>query len=402
MVFFVASLVLRLWNGSALTASLEGLDYLEEIIWWDVLIPAAIPAYATIGAVTSSRRPGNRVGWLCLAFGALLAVSEATWEYAARAFEVAPGSLPAGVFSAWIASVINPVMLLPFTLVLLLFPDGRLPSRRWRFVAWAVVAIAGLGMLSVVVGPNVGGGIDTEIANPTRIEGLETVAGVANGISFLALPILLLASVASVFVRWRRAGGGERQQMKWLAYVGAIIVVAVLVGVGPQRVFFFGEGSYLAFLALSVGIAGIAIGTPVAIGIAILRYHLYDIDIIINRTLVYGLLTAMLAMVYVGSVIGLQYGFRAFTGGGSQLAVVASTLVIAALFNPLRRRTQDFIDRRFYRKKYDAQQVLAVFSARLRDETDLDRLNEDLVGVVRGTMQPEHVSLWLRDPKEGR
>jgi hypothetical protein len=202
-----------------------------------------------------------------------------------------------------------------------------------------------------------------------------------------------------VFVRWRRAGGNERQQLKWLAYAGAIIGAGVVGGVASAYV---SGVTYLTVFTIGVGVAGITIGIPVAIGTAMLMHSLYDVDVLINRTLVYGALTASLAAVYLGSVVGLQSLFRALSGEGSQLAVVASTLAIAALFNPLRRRIQSFIDRRFYRRKYDAAQTLQTFSAKLRDETDLEALNDDLVSVVRETMQPTHASLWLRPPQKRR
>src|SRR3712207_3508523 len=155
MVVGAVSLALRLWNGSAVTSTLEGAEYLSEILWWDVLLPASIPAYATVGAVVASRRPGNAVGWLCLVLGALVAVEEATWEYAARTYEVAPGSLPAGVFVSWFSAIVFPVIPLTFVLMLLLFPGGRLPSRRWRVVAWA--AVAGAGLLGVFIDVRAGG-----------------------------------------------------------------------------------------------------------------------------------------------------------------------------------------------------------------------------------------------------
>jgi hypothetical protein len=396
MVTAAASVVLDLWNFSEMNSSLEGTDYLSELIIWTVLLFAAIPAYATVGAVVASRHPGNWVGWLCLAMGAVIAFHGAGAEYAARALKLDPGSLPAGVAAAWVGDLLQPALLLPVLLILLLFPNGRLPSHRWRLVAWAVVVLQVLGMFEKVVGPTVGDVIDKEVfRNPTSIESLEGVGPIAEAISFLSLPLLLLASVASIWVRWRRAGDVEREQIKWLVYAAAC-GAAVLGGVAS--LILFGEGSYAAFFFFSVGFAAIFLGVPVAIGIAILKYRLYDIDLLINRTLVYATLTGMLALVYFGGVTATQALLRTFTGQQElpQLAVVASTLLIAALFNPLRHRIQSFIDRSFYRRKYDAAKTLEGFSMKLRDETDLEALSDDLVGVVRETMQPSRVSLWLR------
>jgi hypothetical protein len=201
-----------------------------------------------------------------------------------------------------------------------------------------------------------------------------------------------LGAVISLFVRFRRARGDERQQVKWFASAAALTLVWIIV---------FGQSTLRGLPEVIVALSSLLVipSIPIATGIAILRYRLYDIDVIINRTLVYGSLTAMLAALYLGSVVVLQYIFRALTGQGSTFAVVASTLVIAALFNPLRRRIQSFIDRRFYRRKYDARKTLESFSAKLRDKTDLDPLSDELVRVVRQTMQPAHVSLWLHpDP----
>jgi hypothetical protein len=220
-----------------------------------------------------------------------------------------------------------------------------------------------------------------------------------EGLPNLYLPVqtfvlaMGLAAAASVVVGRRGARGVERQQIKWLLYAGTIFFVGNVL---KNTVFSpLGDVSWGLWIGyLLVGIGGL--GGPIAIGIAILRYRLYEIDSLINRTLVYGALTAILAALYFGGIVVLQRVFVAFTGEQSTLAVVASTLVIAGLFNPLRRRIQSFIDRRFYRSKYDARKTLEAFSAKLRDETDLDALSDDLVGVVRETMQPAHVSLWLR------
>jgi hypothetical protein len=367
IVLAVASFILRHWV--APQSQHEGTWGLQDILWWSILIPALVPAYATVGALVVARRPGNPVGWLCLALGALVALEDVVWQlpsqYVTLALEITLGILG--------TLMIPP---LPLMLLLLVFPDGRLPSRRWQIAVWLALGAAGLGSLAVVVGP-------------TTYVG-RAAGNVAWPLSLLAL----LASVISLFFRWRGSGGAERQQLKWLAYAGVSIAVALLGGVASGYV--SGEHSYPTVLILSVAIAGLTIGVPVAIGVAMLRYHLYDVDLLINRTLVYGALTGILALVYLGSVVALQAFFRYLTGQDSQLAVVASTLAIAALFSPLRRRIQSFIDRRFYRRKYDARKTLEAFSAKLRDETDLDALRDDLVGAVRETMQPAHVSLWLR------
>jgi hypothetical protein len=270
----------------------------------------------------------------------------------------------------------------------LLFPDGRLPSRWWLPVAVVPgVGLLGFVVLGMLTGTLNGQDFGYQIDNPIGIEGLAPVEelpifGVLGGLFVVGA----LGAVAAVVVRFRRSRGAERQQMKWFLYA-----VAPLLTFPPL------EG-YVPEFVNNIAFGWVLIGLPTAIGIAVLRYRLYDIDVVINRTLVYGTLTVALAFVYFGGVILLQRTLVLLTGGGSQLAIVASTLTIAALFNPLRRRIQNFVDRRFYRKKYDAARVLAGFSARLRDETDLGRLNEDLVSVVRETVQPEHVSLWLRDP----
>ena len=203
------------------------------------------------------------------------------------------------------------------------------------------------------------------------------------GVLGVILGVVVIGAVASVVVRFRRSRGIERQQMKWFVYAVAPVLVMPIE-------------DYLPGIISSVALGAVLIGLPAAIGVAVLRYRLYDIDVLINRTLVYGSLTALLVTVYVGSIVVLQAVFRSLTGQDSQLTIVASTLAIAALFNPLHRRIQAFVDRRFYRRKYDAEKTVAAFSARLRDETDLAELNEELLAVVMETMQPAHVSLWLR------
>src|SRR5215211_1305885 len=288
---------------------------------------------------------------------------------------------------AWIGSwIFIPIAFgLPMFL-LLLFPDGRFVSRRWRSAGWGLGFILIVAVATKAFKP---GRIPSGIENPLAPGGAvgEAIRALNPVTDMLALPAFALA-VAGLVVRLRRSRGVERQQLKWFTYSAA------LVGAGFAASILIPDGA-AADLVFLVGLLALA-GLPVAAGIAILRYRLYDIDVIVNRTLVYGTLTVSLVALYIGSVVSLQYLFRVLTGGGSQLAIVASTLVIAALFNSLRRRIQSFIDRRFYRKKYDVAKTLEEFSAKLRDETDLHALSNDTLEAVRDTMQPAHVSLWLK------
>jgi hypothetical protein len=346
---------------------------------------------ATAGAIISSRLPRNAVGWIFLAIGLLLGLMFAAGAYASLGIEVEQDSfLPGSQIAAWVGSwaFIPAAFGLPMFL-LLLFPDGRFVSRRWRLAGWALGATV---VFATVVKALVPGRIPPGIENPLNPDGVaEELLRALNSLTdALALPAFALA-VAGLVVRLWRSRGVERQQLKWFAYCAALVGA----GLGASVLLPGGPAADLAFL---VGLLALG-GLPVAAGIAILKYRLYDIDFIVNRTLVYGPLTAILALIYVGSVVGMQAVFRAITGQESTLAVVASTLAIAALFNPLRRGVQAFVDRRFYRRKYDARKTLEAFSAKLRDETDLDALRGDLVGVVRETMQPAHVSLWLRPEK---
>jgi hypothetical protein len=342
---------------------------------------------ATAGVIISSRFPGSAVGWIFLAIGLLLGVLFAAGAYADLALDMGYDSLPGGPFAAWIGSwiFIPATYGLPMFL-LLLFPDGRFISRRWRLAGWVLGVTVVFAAAAKAFEP---GRISPGIENPLAPGGAAgEVFGVLSSVTdALALPAFALA-VAGLAVRLWRSRGVERQQIKWFAYSAALVGA----GLGASVLLPGGSAADLAFL---VGLLALG-GLPVAAGIAILKYRLYDIDFIVNRTLVYGPLSAILALIYVGSVVGMQAAFRAITGQGSTLAVVASTLAIAALFTPFRRRIQSFIDRLFYRRKYDARKTLEAFSTKLRDETDLDALNDDLVDVVRETMQPAHASLWLR------
>jgi hypothetical protein len=342
--------------------------------------------YSTVGAIVASRLPESPIGWLFCAIAFIFGVSHFSAEYAAYALLEPTRSLLAGEVLAWLTSWVWVFGLGLIVFLDLLFPNGRLPSARWRwfarFTAIALLPAAILGALSP------GLILSSTLINPLGIEGLPNASRAIEAFMYA----LVVVGASSMLARLRHAGRIERQQVKWFAYATAVAISGVILkntvypAVGVTWVWWVG------LVLTTVGV----VSSPVAMGIAIFRYRLYQIDLIINRTLVYGSLTTVLAAVYLGGVVLLQYAFRALTGEGSQLAVVASTLIIAALFIPLRRRIQGFIDRRFYRRKYDARQTLEAFSAKLRNQTDLDALSDDLVGVVRETMQPAHVSLWLR------
>jgi len=347
--------------------------------------------FSTVGALVASRRPENPVGWLLCLYGLVITISHFSAQYAIYALLSQPNSLPAGEALVWIVSWILPIIIGIQVFSYLLFPTGRLPGRRWRWLAWLTVAFILVGVISSAFSPGALMGVLGPIENPLGIEGFSNVY--YKAILFIMASLLTVAAALSVFMRLRRAVEVERQQIKWFAYaaaayVSATILAYIIPGVIDTPLWFERVGFALNIVFIPT--------IPIAIGIAILRYRLYDIDLLINRTLVYGSLTATLVALYFGGIVLLQRVFVALTSEQSTLAVVASTLLIAALFSPLRRRIQSFIDRRFYRRKYDASKTLEAFSSKLRDETDLEALNNDLVGVVRETMQPAHVSLWLR------
>jgi hypothetical protein len=344
---------------------------------------------AVVGAVVASRRPTNPVGWFFLGSSMSLTLAEFTSEYALYGLRTEPGSLPlAGAMAwpqtwLWVPGVSLSLIFLP-----LYFPNGRLLSDRWRWVVRVAVVLCAY---SAVVSAFLSGKADPEvgIANPLLVAAPGPVFRVLEGLEVVLLIAVILAAAVSLVVRFWRSRGEERQQMKWLTYVAALMPVLIVL------TYWFPAVDYAAGVVFA--------SVPVVVGVAVLKYRLYDVDLIINRTLVYGALTAALVLVYLAGVATTQAAFRLLTGQDQQpsLAVVGSTLVIAALFSPLRRRIQAFIDRRFYRRKYDAARTLETFSAKLRDETDLDRLGGELVRVVQGTMQPAHASVWLRPSTNG-
>jgi hypothetical protein len=383
----VASLILALLNGRTLGEIFLALDGPSI-----ATLPTEAVSFSVVGALIASHRPENPIGWIFLAEGFCYGLLSAGDEYAIYALLTNPGALPLGAEASWLGQWIwAPGLGLSLVFLPLLFPDGHPPSHRWRPVAWLGGLSIGLIVVSsmIVLWPERGPALVTGDESPSHV--LDVV------LLFVAVPMLFVAglgAVISLFVRFRRARGDERQQIKWFASAAALSLVWIIV---------FGQSTLGGLPEAIVALSFLLVipSIPIATGIAILRYRLYDIDLIINRTLVYGSLSASLALVYFGGVATTQALFRALTSQEQQpqLAVVVSTLAIAALFIPLRRRIQSFIDSRFYRRKYDARKTLEAFSAKLRDETDLDALSDDLVGVVRETMQPAHASLWLHhDP----
>jgi hypothetical protein len=368
----------------------------------DLLVSVPFLAFPLVGALIASRRPRNPIGWICLAVG-LLWMLLGLFDFYSVYGLAKPGSVPFPVvFYALVQWLWLPNVGLLAIYLVLLFPDGTLPSRRWRPLAWlsgAVIVL--LGVVSVLAPGELS---ELEgVLNPFGLEGATWLVD-AEVVLLLLFVTCILASAVSLILRYRHSGGEVREQIKWIALAGSLVGLLLSIVLGliiVAEVMRGSEGSTPLWLQglLFVLLLSFA-GVPVAIGFAVLKYRLYDIDLLINRALVYGSLTATMAVVYVGGVVSLQSVFRGLTGQESTLAIVASTLVIAALFGPLRRQVQAFVDRRFYRRKYDATRTLAAFNARLRDETDLDTLGDDLVGVARGTVQPVHVSLWLRPDAE--
>ncbi len=359
--------------------------------WLDSTLSAL--SYAPVGALIASRHPENPVGWLLCLYGFVISASHFEAQYATYTLLAQPDSLPAGEAMVWMVSWVLPIINGLTVFYILLFPTGRLPSRRWRWLGWLTAAFVVVGVIVAAFTSGALLGILGPIQNPLGIEGFSNAY--YKAILFIMAPLLTAAAALAVFIRWRRAIGVERQQIKWFAYaavatVSATILAYIIPGVMDTPLWFERAGFALNIATIPA--------VPISIGIAILRYRLYDIDLLINRTLVYGSLTAVLALLYFGGVTATQVLFQTLTGQQKlpQLAIVVSTLVIAALFEPLRRRIHDLVDRRFYRRKYDAARTLEAFSARLRDETDLANLSDELVGVVRETMQPARVSLWLR------
>jgi MFS family permease len=359
------------------------------------IFPLVPVLFALVGALITSRQPRNVIGLVMMLPGLSFAFFlEVVAPYTSGNY------LPPAAHSIWFLIILwfsnwNWLLLvLPIMFIMLLFPTGRLLSPRWKWVVylglWIVAVLLLLITFSQELGPNQEP-IPWSVPNPIGFISSDWFDSI-SGPYLILFPIWILLCAASLFLRFRRSRGVEREQIKWLFYAGVVFILFYLPSFMGNTYY---QAENLLNLLLPVGMSTL----PIAIGIAILRYRLYDIDVIIQKTLQYALLTGLLVLVYFGSVILLQSLTENLFGEQSPLVIVLSTLAIAALFNPLRTRIQDFIDLRFYRKKYDAEQALAQFAATARDEVDMDQLNAALLQVVEQTVQPESVSLWLHQRK---
>jgi hypothetical protein len=346
--------------------------------------------YPLVGAVVATRRPRNPLGWIFCVIGISYGLTITGEAYAVYALRTAPGSLPGGGLMSWLGNwAWVPGLGLLTTFALLLFPDGRLPSRRWR-------PVAGLSAASIAAISGFGGAWSWPQRGLALLEsnqeGLENAPRLVELLVLAGYPLMLLcglASVVALLMRFRSSRGVERQQLKWFTFAGVVTFACLILIVTPS------QAGWIGPIYLLVGLP-LLLSMPVAAGVAILRYRLYDIDRLINRTLVYGLLTAMLGLGYAGIVLALGQLSGGVTSDPPSWSVAGATLAVAAVFQPARRRIQAIVDRRFNRRKYDAAKTVEAFSARLRDEIDLDALSAELLAVTRQTMQPKTATLWLR------
>ena len=343
-----------------------------------------------LGLLILHKQPRQRIGWLWIIYG--LAASLDSLGYAIYFYgDFQPTGYSAlEYFLLWVTQPANITILISLILLILWFPDGQLASRRWRFLyVWLFLAVAAIGYAWFMAGPNWNGG---ESAGGIVIENPygwlpEVTHGYFGFSGFISIFLITILALAALVLRYRAAGQVVRLQLRWFVFGG---ILHVILNFTPALLGF--EVWRWLYLLSATAVVPLYL----AVGIAILRYRLYDIDVIIRKTVQYGLLSALLALAYFGSVVLLQAVVGQATDAQSPLVIVASTLLIAALFAPLRKRVQAFIDRRFYRQKYDAQQVLAQFAQVARDETDMEALTAELMRVVQETMQPEQVSVWLK------
>jgi hypothetical protein len=360
-------------------------------VGWGSLGIVMVLVFGTVGVMIATRHPRNPIGWIFCASAVANGLGALAGGYAdyRQAGSGSAGSLAEAAASyatvSWIPVVLVPVAYLP-----LLFPDGRLPSRRWRPVAWCAAFGIAAAVLTSATQP---GALEDYpgLANPYAIDNVVRTTG--EGLAALVVLCVLVASPLALILRFRRAGYEQRQQIKWLVWAGAVAAATIAIGTAGYDL--------LTPPVANTAIMLSVLGLPVATGIGILRHRLYDIDVVINRTIVYGALTVTLAAGYLGSVLVLQLVLRPVTHGSGP-AVAVSTLAVAGLFRPVRSRIQAVVDRRFFRRRYDAVRTLEDFGVRLREQLDLDALGVDLRTVVNDTMQPAHVTLWLRDRNDSR
>jgi MFS family permease len=387
------------WSVCALTVTISGL-----VVWLQALTSplgelgvvlaagVVVLAFAALGALIAARRPGNAIGWLMCAIACTGAIGNLASTVANYTLVERPGVLPAGAAAAWLSAWLwAPPLWSLGTFLPLLFPDGRLPSRRWRPVAWLAAAAITASVLANAFtqwsAPDYPDPPSWPIDNPLGIQGAEDILLPVSQIASVVLTLTMLATVASLLLRLRRSQGQQRQQLKWFLFGVTCAIVGVVVGNG----FLYAAGGGWRAAGGVLFAAGV-LALPATIAVAVLRYRLYEVDRIINRALVYGALTALLGGVYAAVVLLLGQ----LLGRDSSLAVAGATLAVAALVQPARRRIQDAVDRRFNRRRYDAARTVEMFSTRLRDEIDLDTLTSELLAVVEETMQPTKASLWLR------
>jgi hypothetical protein len=383
-IFLATLVLLALGAGHATPADSFGLSG-----YGGLAFAVAALAFASVGALVVARVPDNRIGWIFCVTGAIVGVGDLVFQYADQALFIAPDRLPGGSIAAWLQNLGLPPAFGLLGVALLLFPDGRLPSRRWRPALW--LALAGIALIVVGYALRPGPLDDpfAGVSNPFGIAGTFELMDALSGFGWMFMGASVGLAAAATPIRLARARGLERAQLKWLALATAITGVAVVSDVVSYFAGVEGIGK-LRDVVLALGFAVF----PLAAGAAILRYRLFDIDVVINRALVYGALTATLAGAYLGSVLLLQVVLAPLTAD-SGLAIAASTLAVAALFRPARARIQDVVDRRFYRRRYDAVRTLEAFGVHLRDEVDLEAVGRALNAAVQDTVQPAHLSLWL-------
>ena len=351
----------------------------------DIVFPVAFLVLPVIGALVVARQPSNAIGWLFLGASLLIAIRSVCFGYAAAALTDGP-SLPGAVTAAWLSTwLFLPAIFGIPPLLFLLFPNGRSLTPRWRPALWVMA-------LGIVLGP-VGEAVESGPLKQGPVPGIENPFGLGEPASLVLgnvgwITALLAGALAttSLVLRYRRSRGMERMQMRWFVLSAVVFLATFVICVSLYATRFVTVGQVMVIIGFST--------IPIATGLAILRYRLYDIDLVIKRTLVYGALTAVLVATYLASVLAFRVVLDPVTGE-SDLAVAVSTLAVAALFRPLRARIQAVVDRRFFRSSYDASRTLESFAGRLRDEVDLDTLGTDLRSVVHDTMQPAHVTLWL-------